>query len=83
MEYETQLEGFQNNALCEAVLLIIIMYIYYGLFFDALSAYMIHINLNTIFYTHAEHSPTKTVYIKYYMERKKKEKKKKERGNVS
>ena len=48
------------------------MYIYYGLFFDALSAYMIHIKLNTIFYTHVEHSPTKTVYIKYYMEKKKK-----------
>ena len=30
---------------------------------------MIPINLNTIFYTHVEHSPTgKTIYIKYYME---------------
>ena len=29
---------------------------------------MIHINLNTTFYTHVEHSPTKTIYIKYYME---------------
>ena len=29
---------------------------------------MIHINLNTIFYTHVEHSPTKTIYIRYYME---------------
>ena len=27
---------------------------------------MIHINLNMIFYTHVEHSPTKTIYIKYY-----------------
>ena len=27
---------------------------------------MIHINLNMIFYTHVEHSPTKTSYIKYY-----------------
>ena len=27
---------------------------------------MIHINLNMIFNTHVEHSPTKTVYIKYY-----------------
>ena len=27
---------------------------------------MIHIKLNMIFYTHVEHSPTKTVYIKYY-----------------
>ena len=37
------------------------MYIYH-----ALSAHMIHINLNMIFYTHVEHSPTKTIYIKYY-----------------
>ena len=37
---------------------------------NALSAHMIHSNLN-IFYTHVEHSPippTKTIYIKYYME---------------
>ena len=27
---------------------------------NALSAHMIHINLNMIFYTHVEHSPTKT-----------------------
>ena len=27
---------------------------------------MIHINLNMIFYTHVERSPTKTIYIKYY-----------------
>ena len=26
---------------------------------------MIHINLNMILYTHVEHSPTKTIYIKY------------------
>ena len=41
------------------------MYIYYALI-NALSAHMIHINLNMIFYTHVEHSPTKTIYIKYY-----------------
>ena len=29
-------------------------------------AHTIHINLNMIFYTHVEHSPTKTIYIKYY-----------------
>ena len=40
----------------------IIMYIYYALI-NALSAHMIHINLNMIFYTHVEHSPTKTIYI--------------------
>ena len=41
------------------------MYIYHALI-NALSAQMIHINLNMIFYTHVEHSPTKTIYIKYY-----------------
>jgi len=43
------------------------MYIYRALF-NALSPHMIHINLNMIFYTHVEYSPTKTVYIKYYTE---------------
>ena len=32
---------------------------------------MIHINLNVIFYTHVKHSPTKTIYIKYYLKNKK------------
>jgi len=41
------------------------MYIYHALIIT-LSAHMIHINLNMIFYTHVEHSPTKTIYIKYY-----------------
>ena len=41
------------------------MYIYHA-FINALSAPMTHINLNMIFYTHVEHSPTKTIYIKYY-----------------
>ena len=45
--------------------LIIIMYIYHALI-NALITHMIHINLNMIFYTHIEHSPTKTIYIKYY-----------------
>ena len=27
---------------------------------------MIYINLNTIFYTHVEHSPAKTIHIKYW-----------------
>ena len=44
---------------------IIMMYIYHALI-NALSAHMIHISLNMIFYTHVKHSPTKTVYIKYY-----------------
>ena len=47
------------------IIIIIIMYIYHALI-NALSAHMIHIDLNTIFYTHVEHSPTKTIYIKYY-----------------
>ena len=47
------------------------MYIYHALI-DALSAHMIHINLNMIFYTHVEHSPTKTIYIKYYTKQKQK-----------
>ena len=49
--------------------IIIIMYIYHVLI-NALSAHMIHTNLNMIFYTHIEHSPTKTIYIQYYMEKK-------------
>ena len=42
------------------------MYIYHALI-NALSAHMIHINLNMIFYTHVKHSPIKTIYIKYYL----------------
>ena len=45
------------------IIIIIIMYIYHVLI-NALSAHMIYINLN-IFYTHVEHSPTRTIYIKY------------------
>ena len=40
-------------------IIMIIMYIYPA-FINAPSAHMIHINLNMIFYTHVEHSPTKT-----------------------
>ena len=47
------------------IIITIVMYIYHALI-NALSALMIHINLNMIFYTHVEHSPTKTIYIKYY-----------------
>ena len=47
-------------------LIIIIMYIYHAPI-NALSAHMIRINLNTIFYTHVEHSTTKPIYVKYYM----------------
>ena len=41
------------------------MYIYYVLI-TALSTHLIHINLNMIFYTHVECSPTKRISIKYY-----------------
>ena len=46
--------------------IIIIMYIYHALI-NALSAHMIRINLNMIFYAHVKRSPTKTIYIKYYL----------------
>ena len=49
------------------------MYIYHALI-NALSAHMIHINLNMIFYAHVEHSPTKTIYIKYYTKKNKQNK---------
>ena len=49
------------------IIIIIIMYIYHALI-NALSNHMIHTNLNTIFRTHTERSPTKTVYLRYYME---------------
>ena len=49
-------------------LIIIIMYNYHA-FNNAMGTHMIYINLNMIFYTHVEHSPTKTIYIKYYMEK--------------
>ena len=43
------------------------MYSYHVLI-DALRANMIHMNLNIIFYTHVERSPTKTISIRYRME---------------
>ena len=43
------------------------MYIYRALI-NVLSAHIIHINLNTIFYAYVEDSPTKTIYIRHYME---------------
>ena len=44
------------------------MYIYQSLI-NALSPHMIHINQNMIFYAHVEHSPTKPIYVNYYMEK--------------
>ena len=43
------------------------MYIYHALI-NTLSTHMLHINLNMIFCSHVEHSPTKTIYMKYDME---------------
>ena len=43
------------------------MYIYHALI-NALSVDIIHINLNTIVYMCVEDSPTKTIYIRHYME---------------
>ena len=42
------------------------MYSYHALI-NALSAHMIHLNLN-IFYANVEHSSANTIYIKYYTE---------------
>ena len=47
---------------------IIIMYIYHALI-NTLSAHMIHINLNIIFCTHEDHSPTRTTHTQHHAER--------------
>ena len=52
---------FSSTSWTDQALIIIIMYIYHALI-NAISAHIIHINLNMIFYTHAEHSPTKTIF---------------------
>ena len=49
------------------LLIIILMYIYHAVI-NALSAHIIHINLNMIFYMYVEDSPTRTIYIRHYME---------------
>ena len=41
------------------------MYIDHALI-NALSAHIMHMNLNTIFYTHIEHSPTKTISLRKF-----------------
>ena len=66
MQYNTiQHKAIQHYTIIIIIIITIIMYIYHALI-NALSAHMIQINLNMIFYTHVEHSPTKTIYIKYY-----------------
>ena len=49
------------------IIITIIRYIYYVLI-NTLSAHMIRINLNTIFYTHVEHLPKQFTFIRYYMD---------------
>ena len=44
--------------------IIMLLYLYHTLI-NALSAHIIHNNLNTIFYTDVEDSPTKTIYIRH------------------
>ena len=63
-------EWMERALLTSQLIIIIIMYIYHALS-NALSAHIIHINLNIIFCTHVEHSPTKTIYIKYYTKQNK------------
>ena len=50
------------------LIIMIIMYIYHALINDLSVHTIYNINLNTIFYKHVEHSPTKTIYVRYYME---------------
>ena len=67
--------GRHNVCFRSYAFIIIILYIYHALI-NALSAHMIQINRNIIFYTHVEHSPTETIYIKYYKKEKEKKVKK-------
>ena len=52
---------------CMYALQLIIMYIHHA-FVNALSSPIIHINLNTILYMYVEDRPTKSSYIRHYME---------------
>ena len=56
----------RSSLMWDCYIILIIMYTYHA-FINALSAHMIHTNLNTIFYTHARDSRTKTIYIRHYM----------------
>ena len=37
---------------------------------DALSTHIMHINLNTVFYSHVEQNPTNALHIKYCLKQK-------------
>ena len=54
---------YQGDVAFKQKEIIIIMYIYHALI-NTLSTHMTHVNLNTTFYTHMEHSSTKTIYIR-------------------
>ena len=60
-----------NSLLSNIVLTVNLIYIYHALI-NTLRARVMHINLNMIFYTHVEHSPNKTIYIKSYTKNKNK-----------
>ena len=62
--HATQLANTRYVKTCVYIIIIIKLYIYYVLI-NALSTHMIYIDLTMIFYTHVEHSPTKTIYINY------------------
>ena len=61
------IDSQEPSVVFRPIRMIIRMYINHALI-NALSVHTIHINLNTIFCTHVEHNPTKTIYIRYYME---------------
>ena len=52
----------------EVIIIVIIMTYNYHALINALSAHIIHINLNRIFYTQVEHSPTTTTHTKHHTE---------------
>ena len=66
MTVSKPLPGTRPAQPIKIVIIVIINYIYHALI-SALSAHMIHANLDTIFYTHVEHSLTEAIYISYYM----------------
>ena len=62
------------------MMIMMIMYIYHALI-NALSAHRIPINLNMIFYTHVENSPTKTTNTKQHTERPPKQQQQQQQTN--
>ena len=66
--YKFPLCHLGNMLIMIMMMMIIIMYIYHALI-NAPSSHIIYINLNMIFCTHVEHSPTKTIHIKYYTDK--------------